>query len=125
MAAGANEIILRTSKDWDDWYEGVQMKAMASNFQKYIDLDAPRIDPPMEPEPYQPNTADLRLEVLHVQYYLYKQRMETYKTYMKGVKEIYDHIFATVDLRLCRALTKTPDPRLTLEELKEIIAPTK
>ncbi|OJD17132.1 hypothetical protein AJ78_02777 [Emergomyces pasteurianus Ep9510] len=43
MAAMANETILRTGKDWDDWYEGVQMKAMALYFYKYTDLDAERM----------------------------------------------------------------------------------
>ncbi|OJD13644.1 hypothetical protein AJ78_05925 [Emergomyces pasteurianus Ep9510] len=115
MAAAANEIILRTSENWDDWYEGVQMKTMALNFHKYTDLDAEHIDPPMEPEPYEPNTADLRSEM----------RTEKYKTYMKRVKEIYDHISATVNPRLHQALTKSLDLRQILKELKEFIAPTK
>ncbi|OJD12746.1 hypothetical protein AJ78_06704 [Emergomyces pasteurianus Ep9510] len=72
MAAGTNEIILRSSKDWDDWYEEVQMKATASNFHKYIDLDAERIDPSMEPDPYMPNSTDSQ-EVMHMHFYLYKQ----------------------------------------------------
>ncbi|OJD18414.1 hypothetical protein AJ78_01533 [Emergomyces pasteurianus Ep9510] len=110
MAAMANEIILRTSKDWDEWY---------------TDLDAERIDPPMEPEPYEPNMTNLSSEMMHIQLYAHRQCMEKYKTYIKAVKEIYDYISATVDPTLRRALTKTLDPRQILEELKEYIALTK
>ncbi|OAX79798.1 hypothetical protein ACJ72_05884, partial [Emergomyces africanus] len=125
MAAMANEVILTTSKDWDDWYEGVQMKAMALNLRKYTDLDAEPKNPPTEPEPYEPNMEHTRPEMVQIHFYIYRQHMEAYKTYTQGVKELYHHISATIDPRLRRALTKTLDPRQILEELKGFIAPTK
>ncbi|OAX79435.1 hypothetical protein ACJ72_06246 [Emergomyces africanus] len=125
MAAMTNGIILMTSNDWDDWYEGVQRKAISLGLCEYTDLDAEPTAPPTKPEPYKPNMEGTRPEIVEIYSHIYGQRMEEYETYTEDAKTLCDHISATIDPKLREVLTQTPHPRQILEELKGFMAPTK